>query len=149
MRMRMIASVAAALLAGTTVALAVTKDDAIAMVKKTVAAIKADGVEKTYAAINTPGSQYQNGEVYAVVQGFDGTTLAHATNQKLVGKNMMEVQDVDGKYFAKEMATRGQKEASFWVDYKFPNPTTKKIQVKDMYCEALPPTTVCAGVYRP
>ncbi len=124
-------------------------DDAIAMVKKTVAAIKADGVEKTYAAINTPGSQYQNGEVYAVVQGFDGTTLAHATNQKLVGKNMMEVQDVDGKYFAKEMATRGQKEASFWVDYKFPNPTTKKIQVKDMYCEALPPTTVCAGVYRP
>ena len=149
MRMRMIASVAVALLAGTTVALAVTKDDAIAMVKKTVAAIKADGVEKTYAAINTPGSQYQNGEVYAVVQGFDGTTLAHATNPKLVGKNMMEVQDVDGKYFAKEMATRGQKEASFWVDYKFPNPTTKKIQVKDMYCEALPPTTVCAGVYRP
>ena len=140
----MIASVAVALLAGTTVALAVTKDDAIAMVKKTVAAIKADGVEKTYAAINTPGSQYQNGEVYAVVQGFDGTTLAHATNPKLVGKNMMEVQDVDGKYFAKEMATRGQKEASFWVDYKFPNPTTKKIQVKD-----IPPTTVCAGVYRP
>ena len=149
MRMRMIASVAVALLACTTVALAATKDDAIAMVKKTVTAIKADGVEKTYAAINTPGSQYQNGEVYVVVQGFDGTTLAHGTNPKLIGKNMMEVQDVDGKYFAKEMATRGQKEASFWVDYKFPNPATKKIQVKDMYCEALPPTTVCAGVYRP
>jgi len=145
----MIASVAVALLACTTVALAATKDDAIAMVKKTVTAIKADGVEKTYAAINTPGSQYQNGEVYVVVQGFDGTTLAHGTNPKLIGKNMMEVQDVDGKYFAKEMATRGQKEASFWVDYKFPNPATKKIQVKDMYCEALPPTTVCAGVYRP
>jgi len=65
-------------------------------------------------------------------------TLAHATNSQLIGKNTMEAQDVGGKYFAKEMATRGQKEASFWFDYKFANPATKKIQVKDMYCEAVP-----------
>ena len=119
------------------------------MVKKAVAAIKAEGTEKAYAEINAPNGPVQDGEIYTVVRGFDGMTLAHATNPKLIGKNMMEAQDVDGKYFAKGMAERGQKEVSFWYDFKFVNPVTKKIQVKDMYCESLSPTTVCAGVYRP
>ena len=152
MRIHTLSAVAFALLVGTTLAFAAgptTKDDAVAMVKKAVALIKAEGTEKAYAEISAPGGKFVDRDVYAVVQGFDGTTLAHATNSKLIGKNMMEAQDVDGKYFAKEMATRGQKEASFWFDYKFANPATKKIQVKDMYCEAVPPTTVCAGVYRP
>lgn len=149
MRIRTIAAVAIALLASTTLAPASeTKEDAVAMVKKSVALIKADGTEKAYAAISA-GGQFVDGGIYVVVQGFDGMTLAHATNPKLIGKNMIDAQDVDGKYFAKEMAERGQKEASFWFDYKFANPATKKIQVKDMYCEAVPPTTVCAGVYRP
>jgi signal transduction histidine kinase len=151
MKIRTIAAVAAAFIASTALAFAAgetAKDDAIAMVKKAVALIKAEGTEKAYAEINK-GAPYVDRDVYTVVQGFDGTTLAHATNPKLIGKNMMEAQDVDGKYFAKEMATRGQKEASFWYDFKFVNPVTKKTQVKDMDCEALPPTTVCAGVYRP
>lgn len=152
MRIKTLTAVAAAVLASSAFAFAAgpaTKDQAVAMVKKAVAAIKAEGTEKAYAEINTPAGKFVDGEIYTVVQGFDGTTLAHATNPKLIGKNMMEAQDVDGKYFAKGMAERGQKEASFWYDFKFVNPVTKKIQVKDMYCEALPPTTVCAGVYRP
>ena len=152
MRIKILTAVAAAFLASTAFANAAgpaTKDAAVAMVKKAVAAIKAEGTEKAYAEINAPNGPFQDGEIYTVVQGFDGITLANATNPKLIGKNMMEAQDVDGKYFAKGMAERGQKEASFWYDFKFVNPVTKKIQVKDMYCESLTPTTVCAGVYRP
>ena len=132
MRIRTIAAVAIACLAGSTLALAapVTKDDAVAMVKKAVAAIKADGPEKAYAEINK-GGQFADGEIYVVVSNFDGVTVAHATNQKLLGKNMTEVQDVDGKYFSKNMTELARKETSFWYDYKFANPATKKIQVKD------------------
>ncbi len=67
MRIRTLVIAAIALLAGTALASAATKDDAVAMVKKAVAAIKADGKDKTYAAINTPGGQYQNGELYVVI----------------------------------------------------------------------------------
>jgi cytochrome c len=42
-----------------------------------------------------------------------------------------------------------RKETSFWYDYEFVNPATKKIQVKDNYCEVLSSSRVCAGVYRP
>jgi signal transduction histidine kinase len=149
-----ITAVAIAILASTTLASAAdgpTKDDAVAMVKRAVAAIKADGKEKAYAEISAPGGPFVNGEVYTVVQGFDGMTLAHATNPKLIGKNMIDVQDVDGKYFAKDMADNGRLHDSFWYDFKFANPATKKIQVKDMYCESLKENeaTVCAGIYRP
>ena len=150
MRLQTIAALAVALLAGTTLALAApaTKDDAVAMVKKAVAAIKADGPEKAYAEIDK-GGQFVNGEVYVVVSDFNSVTVAHATNPKLIGKNMTETQDVDGKYFSKDMTELAQKQASFWYDYKFANPVTKKIQVKDFYCEVLSSTRVCAGVYRP
>jgi cytochrome c len=76
-------------------------------------------------------------------------TVAHATIPKLVGKNMMEAQDVDGKFFAKDMTELARKNASFWYDFKFANPETKKIQVRDMYCETIEQTMICTGVYRP
>ena len=43
------------------------------------------------------------------------------------------------------------RQASFWYEYKFVNPATDKIQVKDNYCEALASDSirVCAGVHRP
>ena len=150
MRTRTMTAIAIAILASTTLAFAAdsAKDGAIAMVKKAVALIKADGPEKAYTEISK-GGPFVDGGTYAVVQGFDGVTLAHATNSKLVGKNMIEAQDVDGKYFARDLSEHGKKEASFWYDFKFVNPATKKIQVKDQYCESLNQTVVCAGVYRP
>lgn len=149
MRIHTIAAMAIAFLAGTTLALAdgATKDDAIAMVKKAVAAIKAEGPEKAYAEIDK-GGQFVSGELYVVVQGFDGTTLAHATNPKLIGKNMIDAQDVDGKFFAKDIGELGRKQPSFWYEFKFVNSATKKIQPKEMYCESLDQAVVCTGIYK-
>lgn len=61
---------------------------------------------------------------------------------------MMDVQDVDGKYFSRDMSALARKGQPFWYDFKFVNPVTKTIQIKDMYCEPLNQTRVCAGVYR-
>ncbi len=151
MRILTLGAMAVAFLASTTFAFAAgpaTKGAAVAMVKKVVAEIKAVGPEKAYAEINKGGA-FVDGEIYVVVSDFNSVTVAHATNPKLVGKNMMEAQDVDGKFFSKEMTALAQKQASFWYDYKFVNPVTKKIQAKDNYCEVLGSTRVCAGVYRP
>ena len=77
MRIRIIAAVAIACLAGTTLAVAGdTKEDAVAMVKKAVAIIKADGPEKAYAEISAPGGKFVDGGTYVVVQAFEGVTLA-------------------------------------------------------------------------
>jgi len=140
---------AAVLLAGTTLAFAapkLTKDDAVAMVKQAVAEIKAVGPEKAYAEINS--GKFRNGSLYIVVAGFNDVTLAHSTNPKLVGKNMSEQQDVDGKFFSRDMGELARKGKPFWYAFKFVNPQTKKIETKDNYCEIVNETRVCAGLYR-
>ncbi|PZA09698.1 histidine kinase [Rhodopseudomonas palustris] len=125
-----------------------SKDDAIAMVKKAVAAIKADGADKVYPTISDRGGPFVKDDLYVVVYQLDGKVLAHGANAKFVGKDMIEAQDVDGKLYVKERVELAAKQPSFWQDYKFVNPVSKKVEPKEMYCERLENTAVCAGVYK-
>lgn len=125
-----------------------TKDEAQAIVKKAMAFIKEEGPEKAYAEITNKAGRFTDRDLYVVVYGLDGKVLAHGGNAKLVGKEMIDAQDVDGKYFVKERVEQARKEPTFWQDYKFVDPMTKKIEPKEMYCERLDETAVCAGVYK-
>jgi cytochrome c len=125
-----------------------TKDEAIAMVKKAVAFIKEQGPEKAYSEITDKAGKFHDRDLYVVVYQLDGMVLAHGSNQKFVGKDMSDAQDVDGKLYVKERVELAGKQASFWQDYKFVNPVDKKVEPKEMYCERLDNTAVCAGIYK-
>ena len=125
-----------------------SKDDAVAMVKKGVAFIKAQGAEKAYGAFTAKDPQFIDRDLYLVVYGLDGKCLAHGANAKQVGKDLLELTDIDGKYFVKDrVAMVKGKPAGAWQEYKFTNPVSKKIEPKLMYCEKLNETAVCGGVY--
>lgn len=142
------AVVAAALVAPAWASTAATKDEAVAMVKKAVASIKAQGAEKVYAEINTPAGKWIDRDLYVVVYGLDGMSLAHGANPKSAGVMLIDRKDIDGKEFIKERVELAKTKASFWQDYKFQNPASKKVEPKTMYCERLNETAVCAGVYK-
>ncbi len=125
-----------------------TKDEAVAMVKRAVAYIKDQGADKAYKEISNRTGQFVDRDLYVVVYQLDGKVLAHGGNQKFVGKDMSNAQDVDGKFFVKERIALAQKQASFWQDYKFVNPVEKKVEPKQMYCERLDNTAVCGGIYK-
>ena len=125
-----------------------TKDEAVAMVKKAVAFIGQQGADKAYAEITNKGGQFTDRDLYVVVYGLDGKVLAHGGNAKLVGKEMIDATDVDGKAFVKERVELAKKQADFWQDYKFVNPVSKKIEPKQMYCQRVGETAVCGGVYK-
>ena len=127
----------------------VTKEEAVVMVKKAVAFIKANGVDKGYAAISDKAGPFVDRDLYVVVYGLDGKCLAHGANAKQIGRDLLDLTDVDGKYFVKERVALAQsKPAGFWQDYKFTNPVSKKIEPKTMYCERLGEAAVCGGVYK-
>jgi len=126
-----------------------TKDEAVAMVKKAVAFIKEKGPEKAYPEItDKAGKEFHDRDLYVVVYQLDGKVLAHGSNEKFVGKDLSDAQDVDGKLYVKERVELAGKQASFWQDYKFVNPVDKKVEPKQMYCEKLDNTAVCAGIYK-
>jgi len=127
---------------------AASKEEATAMVKKGVAYIKTNGAEKGYAAITDKAGQFVDRDLYLVVYGLDGKCLAHGANEKQVGKDLIDLKDIDGKPYIKERVDLAREKGSFWQDYKFTNPVSRKIEPKQMYCEKLNDSVVCGGVYK-
>jgi signal transduction histidine kinase len=125
-----------------------TAAEATAMVKKGVAFVKANGKEKGLAEISNKKGQFVDRDLYLVVYGLDGTVRAHGANEKMIGKNLIDLKDIDGKEFVKERVELGKSKGTFWQDYKFTNPVTKKIEPKSMYCEKLDDAVVCGGIYK-
>jgi signal transduction histidine kinase len=125
-----------------------SKDEAVAMVKKGIAYLKANGKEKGYAEISSKTSQFKDRDLYLVVYGLDGVVHAHGANEKMIGRNLIDLKDIDGKPFVRERTELGRTKGVFWQDYKFTNPVTKAIEPKQMYCERLDETVVCGGVYK-
>lgn len=125
-----------------------TAEEAVAMVKKGVQYIKANGREKAYAEFTSKQSKFRDRDLYLVVYGLDGKVWAHGQNDRMVGKVVIELKDIDGKEFVRERVEMAKAKPSFWQDYKFTNPVSKKVEPKQMYCERLEDTVVCGGVYK-
>ena len=124
-----------------------SKDEAISMVKKAVAFIKEQGSDKAYAEFSKKTGRFHDRDLYITVLDLDGKVLAHGQRDDLIGKVIMELRDTDGKLFVKERVELAREQPSFWQNYKFMNPATKKVEPKQMYCERLNETMVCGGVY--
>lgn len=124
-----------------------TAKEAVAMVKKGVVHLKAHGKDQGYADFSSQDSEFKDRDLYLVVYGLDGTVRAHGANAKMVGKNLIDLKDVDGKAFVRERVELGKANANFWQDYKFINPVSRKIEPKRMYCERLDDSVVCGGIY--
>jgi signal transduction histidine kinase len=125
----------------------VTKPEAEAMVKKAAAYLKTNGREKAFAEVSNKHGQFIDRDLYIVVYGMDGVVRAHGANAKMIGKNLMEIKDVDGKPFVKERVEMAKKKSPFWQDYKFTNPVSGDIEPKTMYCQPEDDLIVCGGVY--
>jgi signal transduction histidine kinase len=125
-----------------------TANEAVAMVKKATAFIKANGRDKAFAAFSDPKGQFVDRDLYVTVYDVSGTCLAHGFNPKMVGKNMIDLKDPDGKPFIKERSELAKTKDQFWIDYKYINPATKQIGNKSMYTEKVGDLLVSCGVYK-
>jgi signal transduction histidine kinase len=126
-----------------------TADEAMAMAKKAIAYIKAHGKEKAYAEINDPHGQFTDRDLYVVVYDLNGKNLAHGQNARMIGKDLIDIRDGDGKYYMRERIELVKTKGKGWQDYKFPDPLTKKIEPKSMYVEKLDDIIVGCGIYKP
>jgi cytochrome c len=109
-----------------------TAAEAQAMVEKAVAHIKKVGRDKAFADFDNPQGAFTDRDLYVVVYDMKGKVLAHGANAKMIGKDVIDLRDNDGKYFVKErveMMSKGPN-AKGWQDYKFMNPVSRQIEPK-------------------
>ncbi|MFZ6871651.1 cache domain-containing protein [Undibacterium sp. Di27W] len=128
-----------------------TEEQAVAFVKKGVEYYKKNGKEKALAAFSDPNGEFVKGELYFFVYGAngDGIVLAHGQNQKMIGKQLLDMKDVDGVYLIREANKIAvSPEGKGWVSYKWPNSITKALEAKKSYIERVGDIWIGCGIYK-
>lgn len=73
---------------------------------------------------------YVDRDLYVTCTTTEGNVLAHAFRPDLVGKNLMDLKDANGKLFVKELIDTAVNRGSGQVNYLFANPVTGKTEEK-------------------
>lgn len=125
-----------------------TAAEAEAMVKKAIAYMKSNGKDAAFAEINNAKGRFTDGDLYVFVYDITGKCVAHGQNLKMIGKELIEMKDADGKTFVKERVEIAKTKGSGWQDYKFTDPLTKKIEPKRAYVERYEDLIFGSGIYK-
>jgi cytochrome c len=126
-----------------------TKDEAVAMVKRVETMFAKDGADATFKAVTDKSvADFHDRDLYPFIYDMSGTCVAHGARPALIGKNLIELKDQDGKYLIREILDIANGAGSGWVDYKWPNPLTNKIEDKTSYIEKMGNYVVGVGVYK-
>jgi signal transduction histidine kinase len=122
-----------------------TEKDAVALVEKGAQFMRQNGKDVLIQMINTRDPAFNQGALYLAMLDRDGIAVAHPTTA-LIGKNLVDVPDGDGKLFRREMAAVVQ--GSGWVAHKFTNPANGKVEPKNTYVLRVGDIALEAGIYR-
>lgn len=114
-----------------------TRDEAKAMTDAAVAHVRKVGPEQAWKDFgDKANAEWHRKDLYVFAYATDGTCVAHGANDRLVGKNLIDMKDTNGKPLIRELrdaAARG----GGWVEYEWPNPLTKKVESKASYARRL------------
>jgi signal transduction histidine kinase len=64
----------------------------------------------------------------------------------LIGRNLIDLKDQDGRYLIRELIAVAKGPGHGWVDYKWPNSITNKIEDKSSYVELMGDYLVGVGI---
>ncbi len=121
--------------------------DAVALTEKGAQFMRAHGKAEMIERINRKDPEFNRGALYLAMRDLDGITVAHPTTA-LIGKDLLDVPDADGKPFRQEMLALAKGKGSGWVDYKFRNPQTGKVEAKSTYVLRVGDVSLEAGIYK-
>ena len=123
------------------------KSDALRWVEKARNFYKSSGKRISFAEFTNPRGPFVEDQMYVFVLSGKGTMLAHGVNEKWVGEDFMDLKDAEGKFFIKEIVETANSKGNGWVDYKWFEPSTRKMLPKNVYFEKIDEVIICSGIY--
>ena len=126
-----------------------TAKDAIAMAERGAAMVKAKGKDEVMKRISAKDPEFVQGSLYIDMRDVKtGIVLAHPYNPSIVGKDLTDVPDANGKKYRREIIELAAAKGKGWVDYQYKNPTTGKIEPKTTYILLVDGVVLEAGLYK-
>ena len=126
----------------------VTRDDAKGMVEKAYAYLQQQGKEKALLEFSNRTGRFVDGELFILVQDYDGVMLAYGGEAPIVGKNVLNARDAKGNAIGPPMINIAKTQGSGWYQYDFLNPHSDLVEPKLSYIKAIDNTCYMAcGIY--
>jgi len=126
-----------------------SKKECIAKCEAAAKLVNEKGIDAAVAEINKKDGEFVSDVTYVFIQKMDGTMIGHPMKASLVGKNLIELKDSEGKEFFKDMINVAKESGSGWVDYMWPKPGEEKPSPKTSYVlKVNDEVFVGAGVYK-
>ena len=125
-------------------------DDAKNITVKAVALVAARGVDEAAKVFNADG-EFKFGEIYVNVIDLAGTWKVYPPRPAGVGQSVVNVKDPDGKMIVQEIIrVAGEAAGEGWVEYRWLNPASNKIEPKVTYVKKVPGQDLIAyvGIYK-
>lgn len=149
MKLTATAALCLSLLSANVLANEPTEKDAISMAERGAAYFKAHGKDELMKAITAKNPDFSQGSLYIDLRDIKtGIVLAHPHNPSIVGKDLTDVPDANGKKYRREIIELAAAKGKGWVDYMYKNPVTQKIEPKTTYILKVDDFVLEAGIYK-
>jgi cytochrome c len=125
-----------------------TPKEAQALLVKAVEFYKANGQAKAFAAFDDAKGKFVDRDLYIYVSDMNAKILSHGANHALIGKTIIDLKDSDGKAFMKELVDKAKASNSGSIDYKWTNPTSKKVEAKTVFFQKVGDVILVCGAYK-
>jgi cytochrome c len=125
-----------------------TKEEAKALADAAAAHVQKVGAEKASKDFMQDKAAWTKKDLYVFMYDMKGNCLANGANNSLVGKNLIDMKDQNGKPIIAEFTKTVQTNGTGWVDYEWAHPQTKKVEGKTSYIAKAGEGYVGVGAYR-
>jgi cytochrome c len=126
-----------------------TREDAVRLVHRVQEKFERDGPAATFKAVtDEEAGEFHHRDLHVFVYDLNGINVAHGERPILVGKNLISLKDQDGKFLIREMIDIAHGTGSGWIDYKWPDPRTNRVEDKSSYIERMGDYVVGVGVQK-
>lgn len=125
-----------------------TPEQAEAMVHKAYSYLQENGNEKAFAEFNNPAGGFIRGDLFIFAQDYQGNMLAHGGNPALVGENLIDGLDANGKFIGRNMIELAKSKGGGWYEYSFMNPITETVEPKITFIKAVDDFYISCGLYK-
>ena len=128
-----------------------TQDEAMAKCKEAAALVQEKGLDAAVKVIGSKTGPFVWKDSYVFLMDMSGNVLAHPIVPALTErKDLLTVENSDGKFLFKEFIKLANEKEEGWVDYMFPKPGAEEPVAKSTFVKRVPGTQylVGAGIYK-
>lgn len=126
-----------------------TAAEAEALAERAMRHIHDVGRDQAFADFSRRDGGFVDGELYVFCLDESGVVVAHGDNPQLVGHALQDAGGPGGRPLSDEIISVGLTQGHAWLEYRWPNPINRRVELKAVFGLKVDDRTVCgSGSYK-